>query len=128
MQLGIFARRLKNIAKDLGIWILALSQLSRDKVDVAPSISRIRGSGQITEAADVVLLLYRPEHYGRDKKYPEPFSNVSTENTAMIDIAKGRSIGTWKFICGFNAETTQFYDLLDIPHINPSASSEDKPF
>ena len=128
MQLGIFARRLKNIAKDLGIWILALSQLSRDKVDVAPSISRIRGSGQITEAADVVLLLYRPEHYGRDKKYPEPFSNVSTENTAMIDIAKGRSIGTWKFICGFNAETTQFYDLLDIPHINPSASSEEKPF
>lgn len=128
MQLGVFARRLKNTAKDLGIWILALSQLSRDKVDVAPTIGRIRGSGQITEAADVVLLLYRPEHYGRDKKYPEPFANVSTENTAMIDVAKGRSIGTWKFICGFNAETTQFYDLIDIPHIDPSkVSTGDKP-
>lgn len=128
MQMGAFARRLKNIAKDLGIWVLALSQLSRDKVDVAPSIGRIRGSGQITEAADVVLLLYRPEHYGRDKKYPEPFANVSTENTAMIDIAKGRSIGTWKFICGFNADTTQFYDLMDVPHIDPSkASTGDKP-
>lgn len=128
MQMGAFARRLKNIAKDLGIWVLALSQLSRDKVDVAPSIGRIRGSGQITEAADVVLLLYRPEHYGRDKKYPDPFANVSTENTAMIDIAKGRSIGTWKFICGFNADTTQFYDLMDVPHIDPSkASTGDKP-
>lgn len=128
MQLGVFARKLKNTAKDLGIWILALSQLSRDKVDVAPTIGRIRGSGQITEAADVVLLLYRPEHYGRDKKYPEPFANVSTENTAMIDVAKGRSIGTWKFICGFNAETTQFYDLIDIPHIDPSkVSTGDKP-
>lgn len=128
MQMGAFARRLKNIAKDLGIWVLALSQLSRDKMDVAPSIGRIRGSGQITEAADAVLLLYRPEHYGKDKKYPEPFSNVSTENTAMIDVAKGRSIGTWKFICGFNAETTQFYDLMDIPHIDLSkASTDDKP-
>ena len=128
MQMGAFARRLKNVAKDLGIWVLALSQLSRDKVDVAPSIGRIRGSGQITEAADVVLLLYRPEHYGRDKKYPEPFVNISTENTAMIDIAKGRSIGTWKFICGFNAETTQFYDLMDVPHIDPSkVNKDDKP-
>ena len=128
MQMGSFARRLKNIAKELGIWILALSQLSRDKMDTAPSIGRIRGSGQITEAADVVLLLYRPEHYGRDKKYPEPFANVSTENTAMIDVAKGRNVGTWKFICGFNADTTQFYDLLDVPHVDPSkANKEDKP-
>lgn len=128
MQMGSVARRLKNIAKELGIWILALSQLSRDKMDTAPNISRIRGSGQITEAADVVLLLYRPEHYGKDKRYPEPFANVSTENTAMIDVAKGRNVGTWKFICGFNADTTQFYDLIDIPHINPSkVSAEDKP-
>lgn len=127
-EMGNIARRLKNLAKDLGIWIMALSQLSRDKVDSAPSIGRIRGSGQITEAADVVLLLYRPEYYGRDKHYPEPFANVSTENTAMIDVAKGRNVGTWKMICGFNAETTQFYDLIDIPHINPSkVSAEDKP-
>lgn len=126
-EMGSIARRLKNIAKDLCIWIMALSQLSRDKMDVAPSIGRIRGSGQITEAADVVMLLYRPEHYGRDKRYPEPFANVSPENTAMIDIAKGRNVGTWKMICGFNASTTQFYDLIDIPHIKPGQGPEDKP-
>lgn len=127
-DMGNIARRLKNLAKDLGIWIMALSQLSRDKMDVAPNIGRIRGSGQITEAADVVMLLYRPEHYGRDKRYPEPFANVSTESTAMIDVAKGRNVGTWKMICGFNAPTTQFYDLIDIPHINPGKEKDEKPF
>lgn len=126
-EMGTIARKLKNVAKDLGIWIMALSQLSRDKLDVAPSIGRIRGSGQITEAADVVMLLYRPEYYGRSKRYPEPYGNVSTENTAMIDIAKGRNVGTWKMICGFNAPTTQFYDLIDIPHIDPLGSGNDKP-
>lgn len=127
-QLASAARRLKNIAKDLRIWVLALSQLNRDKVDTAPNLSRIRGSGQITEAADNMLLLYRPEVYGRDKRYPEPYGNVSTENTAMIEVAKGRNIGLMKMICGFNAPTTQFYDLLDVPHIKPGEVTEEKPF
>lgn len=128
-RMGSIARRLKNIAKDLKIWVLALSQLSRDKMDVAPNLFRIRGSGQITEAADNVLLLYRPEVYGREKRYPDPYGNISTENTAMIEVAKGRNIGLMKMICGFNAPTTQFYDLLDLPHINPSASSDkEQPF
>lgn len=125
-QMGDVARKFKNIAKDLGIWVLALSQLSRDKMDVAPNLGRIRGSGQITEAADVVMLLHRPEYYGRDKRYPEPFANVSTENTAMIDVAKGRNVGLLKMICGFNAPTTMFYDLVDVPHIKPGEFSGEK--
>lgn len=125
-QMGDVARKFKNIAKDLGIWVLALSQLSRDKMDVAPNLGRIRGSGQITEAADVVILLHRPEVYGRDKRYPEPFANVSTENTAMIDVAKGRNVGLMKMVCGFNAPTTMFYDLVDIPHIKPGEAGGDQ--
>lgn len=127
-QMGNVARKFKNIAKDLGIWVLALSQLSRDKLDAAPSLGRIRGSGQITEAADVVILLHRPEVYGRDKRYPEPYANVSTENTAMIDVAKGRNIGLMKMICGFNAPTTLFYDLIDVPHIDGLAPRDENPF
>lgn len=116
-RMGNVARRLKNIAKDLKIWVLALSQLSRDKQDVAPSLYRIRGSGQITEAADNVLLIYRPEVYDRNKCYPDPYSNVSTQNTAMIDVAKGRNIGLMKMICGFNPSTTQFsiYRICHVP-------------
>lgn len=128
--LGKIARSLKNIAKELNIWVLALSQLSRDKTDVAPNIARVRGSGQINEACDNMILLYRPEVYGREKRYPEPYSNVSTANTAMIELAKGRNMGTTKLICGFRADTTTFYNLDTYP-INGTSSTgfkEEKPF
>lgn len=112
-QMGDVARRLKNIAKDLDIWVIALSQLSRDRQNPAPSLSRLRDSGQIAEAADMVILIYRPEIYG--EKYPEEFENKSTKDTAMIDVAKGRNIGLLKFLVGFDAKTTNFYELEDIP-------------
>lgn len=107
--MGDVARRLKNLAKELDIWIIALSQLNRDSQNPVPNLNRLRDSGQIAEAADIVMFVYRPEVYG--KYYPEPFANHSTEGTAMIDIAKGRNIGLLKFICGFDAKTTRFYEL-----------------
>lgn len=108
-QMGDVARRLKNIAKELDIWVIALSQLSRDNQNPVPSLTRLRDSGQIAEAADMVILIYRPEVYG--KKYPEEFSSKSTEGTAMIDVAKGRNVGLMKFLVGFDAKTTNFYEL-----------------
>lgn len=119
--MGDVARRLKNLAIELDIWIIALSQINRgreDKADPTPTLSRIRDSGQINEAADVVMLIYRPEYYGREKKYPYPYSNVSTENTAMIDIAKGRNLGLTKLIVGFDKNTTSFYDLETIQSVD----------
>ena len=112
-QMGDVARRLKNIAKELDIWVIALSQLSRDSQNPAPSIARLRDSGQIAEAADMVILIYRPEIYG--KKYPDEFSDKSTENTALIDVAKGRNTGLMKFIVGFDSQTTNFYEIDKIP-------------
>lgn len=112
-QMGDVARRLKNIAKDLDIWVIALSQLSRDRLNPAPSLSRLRDSGQIAEAADMVILIYRPEIYG--EKYPEEFQDKDTRDTAMIDVAKGRNIGLLKFIVGFDAKTTNFYELESVP-------------
>lgn len=105
------ARRFKNIAKELHICVVLLSQLSRDRDNPRPTIARLRSSGQIGEAADVVMLVYRPEYYGTRFKYPDPYAEVSTQGTAMIDVAKGRNIGTRKFIVGFNAMLTRFYDL-----------------
>ena len=107
-QMGDVARRLKNIAKELDIWIIALSQLNRDRENPVPTMARLRDSGQIAEAADIVLLIYRPEYYGR--QYSDEFSGIDTNGTALIDIAKGRNIGIGKFICGFEKETTKFYD------------------
>lgn len=108
--LAEYARQLKNIAKELGIWVIALSQLNRDKLNPEPNNNRLRGSGQILEAADVVMLLYRPEVYNKDR-YPEPFQYVKTEGTAMITISKGRNIGLMQFIVGFDARHTRFYDI-----------------
>lgn len=112
-QMGDVARRLKNIAKELDIWVIALSQLSRDSQNPAPSIARLRDSGQIAEAADMVILIYRPEIYG--KKYPDEFSDKSTENTALIDVAKGRNTGLMKFLVGFDSKTTNFYEMDRVP-------------
>lgn len=112
-QMADVARRLKNIAKDLDIWVIALSQLNRDRDNPVPSMSRLRDSGQIAEAADVVMLIYRPEIY--NNKYPDPFQNAETKGTAMIDIAKGRNIGIMKFIVGFESQTTNFHELNEVP-------------
>lgn len=60
---GMVARLLKNLAKELNICIVLLSQLSRSIDSAEPSLSRLRGSGQPAEAADVVLLIYRPSEY-----------------------------------------------------------------
>lgn len=108
--MGDAARRFKNLAKELNIWIIALSQLSRDSNCPEPNLSRLRDSGQIGEAADVVILVYRAEYYNR--AYPAPFDNKDdypTDGTAMIDVAKGRNIGTFKFFMGFNKNTTNFF-------------------
>lgn len=121
-QMGDVSRRLKNLAKELDIWIVALSQLNRDSLNPVPTLARLRDSGQIAEAADVVMLIYRPECYGKD--YPEPFKHARTAGTALIDVAKGRNIGTFKFLVGFNKPTTDFFNLSDIP----SAPAEEQPF
>jgi len=123
--MGDVARRLKNLAKDLDIWIIALSQLNRDRDNTVPTISRLRSSGQIAEAADTVILIYRPEYY--NKKFPEPFSDRDTKGTALIDIAKGRNIGTFKFICKFDAPITYFHDDDSIGYYKP-ISEENSPF
>lgn len=131
--MGESARRLKNLAKELNIWIAALSQLSRDANNPEPNLNRLRDSGQIAEAADVVMFVYRPEFYNRP--YPTPFDNINdfpTSNTAMIDVAKGRNIGTFKFFLGFNKKTTSFYvtDSINMQeNIPPAAPIEaDAPF
>ena len=121
-QMGDVARRLKNIAKELDVWVIALSQLNRDIQNPVPSLGRMRDSGQIAEAADMVILIYRPEVYG--KQYPEEFKSCSTEGTAMIDIAKGRNVGIMKFIVGFQKENTNFYDLDQVPE---NRRKEDRP-
>lgn len=115
-ELAEYARRLKNLAKELNIWIIALSQLNRDKENHVPSLSRLRGSGQIAEAADEVIFVYRPEYYG-ETTYPQRlatshFDGLPTHNGAWVMRAKGRNTGLAEFVCSFYPTLTMFDDIL----------------
>lgn len=128
-QMADAARRCKNLAKELGICVVLLSQLSRDRDNPQPTMARLRDSGQIAEAADVVLLIYRPEVYGSRYHYPDELSKVSTQGTAMLHICKGRNIGTFRFVVGFNASLTKFFELQQLPQVEQAKDIDDnRPF
>ena len=76
-QTAYVARSLKNAAKELDATVIALSQLSRNRDNPQPTLPRLRDSGQIEEAADLVMLVYRPEAYRRS--FPEPFDDRETK-------------------------------------------------
>ena len=120
-QTAHIARAFKNIAKELNICVIALSQLSRGEGG-KPTLSRLRDSGQIEEAADVVMFTYRPVKHGRD--YDEPFRGVDPRDTALIDVAKGRNIGTTAFMTTFDSTRLMFKDYEDAGIIyQPEADS-----
>ena len=106
------ARALKNIAKELNVTIIALSQLNRgvgQRAESRPTIADLRESGEIEQAADVVVLVYRPEYYGisQDDK------GNSTDGLAEIIFAKGRNIGTGVLGLRFQRELTKFHEIQE---------------
>jgi replicative DNA helicase len=60
-QMAEVSRRLKGLARNLGIPIVVLSQLTRDSEGVRPSLSKLRESGALEQDADIVILLNRME-------------------------------------------------------------------
>ena len=100
-------RTLKNIARQLDITIIALSQLNRgvmNRTDARPTMSDLRESGEIEQAADVVAFVYRAEYYGitQDEK------GLDTRGTADIIFAKGRNIGIGTVRLRFKSNLTKF--------------------
>lgn len=70
-RLGQAANDLKAMAKEMNVCVLALAQLNRSleartNKDKRPQLSDLRDSGKVEEAADVVMMLYRPSYYSHD--------------------------------------------------------------
>ena len=84
-EISEISRSLKILAKELGIPVIALSQLSRapeQRPDHRPILSDLRESGSIEQDADIVMFLYRDDYYNEESE---------KKNVAEVIIAKQRS-------------------------------------
>ncbi|MBR1770060.1 MAG: replicative DNA helicase, partial [Bacteroidales bacterium] len=109
-EISFISRQLKALSKELGIPILALSQLSR-AVETRggskePQLSDLRESGAIEQDADIVMFIYRPEYYNIEED-----ENGSTKGIAYVNIQKNRAGSTNKARLGFKKEFVKFYNL-----------------
>ncbi|GIW66437.1 MAG: replicative DNA helicase [Candidatus Parcubacteria bacterium] len=96
------SRSLKELARELNVPILALSQLSRapeQRISQVPKLSDLRDSGSIEQDADVVLFIHRPKEIGQ----------VVPSNQSDIIIAKQRNGPLGVVTLYFDPETTSFY-------------------
>lgn len=104
-EISEISRGLKNLAKELNVPIIALSQLSRAVENRSPQIPRLsdlRESGSIEQDADVTMFLYR-----EDREKPE----TENKNIVEVIVAKHRNgpVGTVSLF--FDEKTTSFKDL-----------------
>jgi replicative DNA helicase len=107
LELASISRSLKGLAKELGVPIVVLSQLSRapeSRSDHRPQLSDLRESGALEQDADVVILIYRDDAYNRDPNNPDA-------GTAELILAKQRNGPTGVVRLAFLREQTRFANL-----------------
>ncbi len=123
-EISEITQGLKALAKELGVPVLALSQLSRaveQRDEKIPQLSDLRESGSIEQDADVVMFVYREEYY-LEKKQPKSGSIEHAEwqskmndihGLARIIIGKQRHGPTGNIDVEFEGMYTKFKDLVN---------------
>ena len=103
-EISEISRWLKELAKELNVPILALSQLSRaveQRVDKKPQLSDLRESWSIEQDADAVLMLHREEYYD-----PDTDRKWATD----VCIRKNRNGAVWEIELHFEKEIMKFVE------------------
>ncbi len=122
-EIASISRAMKNLAKELEVPVLALSQLSRAVEsrggDKRPQLSDLRESGSIEQDADMVMFLYRPEYYG----FSEDESGQSVQGTCEVIIAKHRNGALDNVRLKFIGKYTKFTNL-DGDTFNPGQGNQ----
>jgi replicative DNA helicase len=105
-EIAQISRNLKNLARELDVPVIAVSQLNRSlesREDKRPRLADLRESGSIEQDADVVMFIYRDEYYN-----PE---NHENRGIAEVIVAKHRAGSTGPVRLTFQPEFTRFANL-----------------
>jgi len=106
-EISEISRGLKQIAKELNVPILALSQLNRgveQRTPPIPKLSDLRESGSIEQDADIVMFIYRESVYNKDLE-------LDRKNLAEIHISKHRNGPTGLVKLFFDEQKVSFRNL-----------------
>ncbi|MEV5070248.1 replicative DNA helicase [Microbacterium sp. LMI12-1-1.1] len=104
-EVSEFSRALKLLAKELGVPVIALSQLNRgaeQRADKKPALSDLRESGSIEQDADMVVLLHREAAYEKDSP---------RAGEADLIVAKHRNGPTDTITVAFQGHFSRFTDM-----------------
>ena len=104
-EVSYISRTLKELARELNVPLLAISQLSRNveqRQDKRPTLADLRGSGAIEQDSDVVIFIYRDDFYHKDSDTP---------NLAEINVAKHRNGPTGTVTLRFDKSHAKFTNL-----------------
>lgn len=136
LEIADITMGLKNLAKELNIPIIALSQVSREvgrRENKIPMLSDLKDSASIEQDADMVIFLSRQEYYaekqiGTDigsKHYKDNLKTI-LEHKGLTEfiVAKNRSGKALSFPMVFNAMSNTFIDINNIT-INASINEKD---
>lgn len=112
-EISEISRSLKGLAKELGVPVIALSQLNRsleNRNDKRPMMSDLRESGAIEQDADLILFIYREAVYCEACKRDDGSCDKGHEDAAEIIIGKQRSGGIGTVQVQYDGRYTLFRD------------------